>query len=191
MKTQLADRLRESLLSAGLDAKSCDLLQVHWNKELQLKGQDFWIQEGQKEQYIYLMLEGTARIYILHDTNETCVGFLYPGNLFSAFDSLVSGRPTAYYIQTLRSARALAISRAVFYEIMEKEPAIERFWRRLLEQVLVNRMQREVELLTLSPVERLQRLQERSPQVFQWIPLKYIASYLHISAETLSRLRKK
>ena len=50
-------------------------------------------------------------------------------------------------------------------------------------------MEREIDLLTLSPRNRYNRVLERSPQLFQHIPLKYIASYLRMTPETLSRLR--
>ncbi len=48
--------------------------------------------------------------------------------------------------------------------------------------------EREIDLLTQSPQERIERIRKRSPQVFQEIPHKYIASYLRMSPETLSRL---
>jgi CRP-like cAMP-binding protein len=183
--------LEEILVAAGMSQELAVKLLPLWNKILTFKKQSFIIREGQKEQYIYLMLSGTARIYILNDASETCVGFLYKGNLFSAFDSLVSGLGSAYYIQPLSKCEALVISRRDFYHLMEKEPELERFWRILLERVLISRMQREVEMLTLSPKQRYERLFVRSPHVFQLIPLKYIASYLDMSPETLSRLRGK
>ena len=49
-------------------------------------------------------------------------------------------------------------------------------------------MERELDLLTSSPHERIQRVLKRSPQVFQEIPAKYIASYLRMTPETLSRI---
>ncbi len=183
--------LEKSLIKAGMSDKLLLKLMPLWSKTIAFKNQDFILREGQKEQYIYLMLSGTARIYILNDNSEANVGFLYGGNLFSAFDSLVSGQGSSYYIQTLSKCEVLAISRRDFYDLMEKEPELERFWRVLLEKVLLSRMQREVEMLTLSPKQRYERLFERSPHVFQLIPLKYIASYLDMSPETLSRLRGK
>ena len=67
---------------------------------------------------------------------------------------------------------------------------IERAWRKLTEEALLGKIQREVEMLTFTPNERYERLLERSPHVFQKIPLKYLASYLRMSPETLSRIRK-
>ena len=59
----------------------------------------------------------------------------------------------------------------------------------LLEAMVLQQMDREIDLLTVSPVERLNRVLLRSPHLFQEIPLKYIASYLRMTPETLSRIR--
>jgi len=54
----------------------------------------------------------------------------------------------------------------------------------------LQQMERERDLLTSSPMERYLRVKDRSPQLFQEIPNKYIASYLRMTPETLSRLKK-
>jgi len=63
-------------------------------------------------------------------------------------------------------------------------------WQRILEQLIYQQFEREIDLLTASPVERYKRVLARSPQLFQEIPGKYIASYLRMTPETLSRIKK-
>jgi hypothetical protein len=63
-------------------------------------------------------------------------------------------------------------------------------WRILLEELILQQLEREVDLLQNSPAERYKRVYERNPKVFQEIPHKYIASYLRMTPETLSRIRK-
>ena len=60
----------------------------------------------------------------------------------------------------------------------------------LLEELFAQQIEREIDILTHSPVERYKRVLERSPQLFQEIPAKYIASYLRMTPETLSRIQK-
>jgi hypothetical protein len=55
---------------------------------------------------------------------------------------------------------------------------------------VLQQMERERDILTSSPLERYKRVLERSPQLFQEIPNKYIASYLRMTPETLSRIKK-
>ena len=83
----------------------------------------------------------------------------------------------------------MSIHRRDFYSIMEKHRSIEAAWRMLEEEALLGKIERETEMLTFTPEERYRRLLERSPHVFRNIPRKYIASYLRMSPETLSRIR--
>jgi len=61
----------------------------------------------------------------------------------------------------------------------------------MTEQALLGRIEREIDLVTYSPKERLDRLFNRSPHLFQLFPHKYIASYLRMTPETLSRMLRK
>ena len=63
-------------------------------------------------------------------------------------------------------------------------------YNQLLKELMATFYEREVDLLTSSPAERLERVRKRSPQLFQEVPHKYIASYLRMSPETLSRMLK-
>ena len=63
-------------------------------------------------------------------------------------------------------------------------------WTQILENLVIQQMEREIDILTNSPKERYLRVLKRSPQLFQEIPNKHIANYLRMSPETLSRLKK-
>lgn len=60
----------------------------------------------------------------------------------------------------------------------------------MIENLVTQQTDREIDLLITSPIERLKRALATSPNLFQEIPLKYIASYLRMKPETLSRIRK-
>lgn len=90
-------------------------------------------------------------------------------------------------MQALTKLKFAKINRSDFYQNMDKIPKLERCWRMITEEALLGKIEREVEMLTFSPEERYQRLLERSSHVFQLIPKEYIASYLRMTPETLSR----
>ncbi|MFD2999916.1 Crp/Fnr family transcriptional regulator [Pontibacter toksunensis] len=160
-----------------------------WKKRVQLSRYDFLIQQGQVEQGLYFVISGALRIYFPLPDEEICVGFSYPGNLVVSFPSFVDGKPSAYYIQALKKSELLGISKTDFMQLMVQHPNIRRFWYEELEKALVGKIEREVDLLLPEPEQRLQRVMRRSPQLFQHIPKKYIASYLRMTPETLSRLK--
>ncbi|PVY39887.1 Crp/Fnr family transcriptional regulator [Pontibacter virosus] len=160
-----------------------------WKKKVQLNRYDFLIRQGQVEQGLYLVTSGALRIYYPLPDEEICVGFGYPHTLLVSFPSFVDGKPSDYYIQALRKSELLGISKADFIRLMEERPNIKHFWYEQLEKALVGKIEREVDLLLSEPEQRLQRVMQRSPHLFQHIPKKYIASYLRMSPETLSRIK--
>lgn len=65
-----------------------------------------------------------------------------------------------------------------------------KIWHLILGDLIIQQMERERDILTSSPLKRYKRVLKRSPQLFQEIPNKYIASYLRMTPETLSRIKK-
>ena len=156
--------------------------------EQELRRNDFLIQKGQVESNLFFIIHGSLRIYFPHDEEEICVGFAYDNNLICSYPSFILGKPSDYYLQILSTTQVASISRSDFYALFDLYPRLERAWRFLEEEALMGKIEREVEMLTFTPEERYKRLLERSPHIFQIIPRKYIASYLRMTPETLSRI---
>lgn len=159
----------------------------HWQKPKSLKRGDFLTRQGQVENHLYYIQEGTMGIFYDIEENEQVVGFGYADTLICSFPSFIRNHPSDFYIQALSAAELTGIARSDFYRLMGEYPRIEHLWRQMLEEALLGRIEREIDLLTVSPRERIQRLLNRSPHIFQLIPNKYIASYLRMTPETLSR----
>jgi len=170
------------------DEESSALIQ-HWNHERSLKRNDFLIEKEQVESSLFFVIEGSLRIYYPYEEDEICVGFGHTNNLVCSYPSFIRQQPSAYYIQALAPTKTIAIHQQDFYNLFDHHPKIERAWRMLEEEALLGKIERETEMLTFTAEERYSRLLQRSPHIFQHIPRKYIASYLRMSPETLSRLR--
>ncbi|TGE20614.1 Crp/Fnr family transcriptional regulator [Hymenobacter aquaticus] len=160
-----------------------------WKRRVTLRRGDFLIQAGQLEHHLYFVTSGVLRIFFPTPAEEICVGFGYANNMVCSFPSFVANQPSDYCLQALKKCELLALSRTDFTEFVERNAAFARFWRQELERVLVGRIEREIDLLLPEPERRLARLLARSPHIFQLVPKKYIASYLRMTPETLSRLR--
>ena len=160
------------------------------SQEVTLARNDYLIEAGAIEKSIYYVVSGTLRVFMTDEPEEHTIRFAYPATLFMALDSFLSGKPTRYSIQAIKRCQLLAMPKAVFYEILNTEPKYRTLYLTLLEQFVLQQMEREEDLLTTSPAERYQRVLKRSPHLFQEVPNKYIASYLRMTPETLSRLKK-
>ena len=82
------------------------------------------------------------------------------------------------------------VSKSDFISFLKSDIENLELWDTLLQGLIIQQLEREIDILTSSPVERYKRVLKRSPQLFQEIPHKHIASYLRMTPETLSRIKK-
>lgn len=159
------------------------------HKTIQLERNEFLKVKGSIDTNVYFVENGSLRIFILDDYEEQTIRFGYQGNIIVSLDSFLSGKPSDLYIQALKKTTVKVISKSNFLKFIDDKENRD-WWLNTLENLVLQQMEREVDLLTNSPKERFERVLKRSPQLFQEVPHKYIANYLRMSAETLSRLKK-
>lgn len=166
-----------------------DTSSLNWEK-ISLKRGDFLTRAGTVEQYMYFVENGAVRAFIIEEEEELTIRFGYKDSLMTSIDSYFSGQPTEIFIQAIRKADLFRVSKKEFEDFIDKDLTKLQLYRIMLQELIVSFLDRERDLLTKSPSERLKRILARSPQLFQEVPHKYIASYLRMSPETLSRLLK-
>lgn len=147
---------------------------------------------GNTERYFYFVLEGVQAIYVLNKKGEKVVlGFSYTGSPSGVFDSFIQKRPSDSFLEALKPSKMLGISLSNYLSLFELFPEFHKWGHDFFKDVLFGRLSREVELLTLSAEERYIAFMKRCPEELKVIPQKYLASYLNMTPETFSRLRKK
>ena len=167
------------------------VLTKKWQVKKHLKRHEMLSELGARERYLYFVIRGELKICYPADGAEICAGFAYADTFICSFPSFISNQPSDYYIQAISPCELIGIAREDFYQIMEKHRALESCWRIMVERALIGRIERELEVLTLSPTEKFERLLHRSPHIFQLIPQKYLASYLGMTPETFSRAKRQ
>ncbi len=158
-------------------------------KTMTIERNEFLKVNGSIDTNLYFVESGSLRIYFLDDYEEQVIRFGYKDNLVVALDSFLTGKPSCFYIQAIKKTAVKVITKAQVDSFLIDE-SNRVFWNSLLEKLVLQQLEREIDILTNSPSERYRRVLERSPQLFQEIPLKHIANYLRMSPETLSRLKK-
>ncbi|MDY3363560.1 Crp/Fnr family transcriptional regulator [Riemerella anatipestifer] len=158
-------------------------------KTIRLKRNDLLKASGSVDTNLYYITKGSFRIYLLNEDGEQTIRLGYTGNFIVALDSFLSQKPSEFLIQAIKTSEVKVIPKSKIQEFLHKEEN-KKLWIALLENLLLQQMEREKDILISFPKERYLRVLRRSPRLFQEIPNKYIADYLGMSAETLSRLKK-
>lgn len=160
-----------------------------WDKVFTLKRNQYLCVAGSIETHLFYIETGSVKISILDDCEEHIIRFGYQQNFIAALDSFITEKPTQFYIQALKKTEIKSITKAQYIDFIQAEPERSKMWEILQQQLILQQLEREIDILTTSPKERYLRVLKRSPQLFQEIPNKHIASYLRMSPETLSRLK--
>lgn len=159
-----------------------------------LERNQYLISENQVEKYLYFVTEGIQVVGIPIQKadlrHEQIVAFTYAGHFSGSFPSLFAQQPSDYFIRTLNKSRFLRIERAALFALLDRYKEMNTWIRDASIHLLIGSVNREKELLSLSPRERYQLFLKRSPELAKKVPQKYIASYLGITAESYSRMRK-
>ncbi|WP_346862407.1 Crp/Fnr family transcriptional regulator [uncultured Draconibacterium sp.] len=142
--------------------------------------------------YIYFITKGCLRSYY---ADEKGVEHIYQirmdNNWISDLESFFTQKPSKYYIETLENSELLRISSEQLEHLYSEVPALERYFRILFQKAYINALERLNATMWESAEDRYSKILKEHPTMFQRVPLVYIASYLGITPESLSRIRKK
>ncbi len=162
----------------------------HWRKFSLVKNEVI-TRPGEIEHYFYYVHDGVMRGYILNGDTDVSIGFSYHGEFSGAFDSFLGQEPSDFGIESITETVGLKIHFDQLMAMFDKYKNAERFGRVLNARILIGMGRRQLEVRTFSAEERFQRIMDQSPHIFQLVPQKYLASYLGMTPETLSRMRKQ
>lgn len=154
-------------------------------KSIHYKKGQILTREGCVEKNLFFIEDGAVKVYYPSEVSEHIIRLGYKGAIVNALPSFYSQKPSELIIETIRETKLKVLKRSEILHIV----AISQGYQDFLEKLLVQQVNREIDLLQDSPKQRIERVLKRSPQLFQHVPLRYIASYLRMSPETLSRIR--
>ncbi|MCU0369432.1 MAG: cyclic nucleotide-binding domain-containing protein [Cyclobacteriaceae bacterium] len=144
---------------------------------------------GEKEKYLYFVIEGIQRVYYFDEQQrEATIVFTYPPSFGGVIDSCMLQQPSRYFYETLTPSFFLRASAVELLNLIATNSAIETMVRKGITGTLSGIMERLVELQCYSSEERFKKLLQRSPHILQLIPHKYLANYIGIDATNFSKL---
>ncbi len=170
------------------------LLETEMKEYIQLvslKKNDFLLKEGEVCHYYYFVLEGILRNYYIKDGTEITTNFDFPNDIATNFTSLMLQQKSMGYIQGMTACKIYRMKASDFDELKVQNPLMQQIKEILVSGYVILLEERLYSLQFCTAAERYHFMMERYPHYLQQIPLTYIASYLGISLETLSRIRAK
>ncbi len=147
---------------------------------------------GEIENRISFIQKGAVRLMIpREDEKETTFGFSFENEFISAYDSFLTQTPSTYQLETLVQTTVLSITHQDLQEVYSKTKIGNLIGRLSSERLYLNKSKRELSLLNDSAEQRYLNLFTERPNLLKEIPLKYVASYIGVTPQALSRIRKR
>lgn len=175
---------RLSEADASLFAAACT--------EAQYSRGDYFIREEEVCHRIGFLLRGVARVYHIANDKEYTSYFNLPqrNRMVGSFESFLTQRPSRESIHFLQDTELILISRSKLYELYDQSPAIQELGRRMAEYNYVLAMERIYSLQHDTAQARYEKLLDIYADLVNLVPHHYIASYIGVTPESLSRIRK-
>ncbi len=172
------------------------LSETEWNAVVPLiqtrtlKKNDFFVREGEVAKYISFTQEGYLRVYYNHEGTEITRDISPLHTFVTALPSFVSRKPSFEIIQAITDCTLFVIYRDDLEDLYNQHNNWQKVGRRVMEEMFVETQNRIYSFITKSAELRYKDMMDKFPDIFLHVPLQYIASYLGITSQSLSRLRK-
>ncbi|MBD1210755.1 MAG: Crp/Fnr family transcriptional regulator [Ignavibacteria bacterium] len=159
--------------------------------ERNLAKKDYFVRQGETCRHITFIHKGLMRLFYDVEGEEHVRQFHFENSFCSEYQSFLTQKPAQMSLQALEDTTLLIMSHRDMHDLFAQSKEIEQLGRILAEQAFIFVSQRFASMLLESPETRYQRLVQERPKVMQRVPQYMIASYLGITPQALSRIRKR
>lgn len=161
--------------------------------ERSFKKKEILTQAGTIENYISFITSGTVRLFIPKEDpdKEITFGFCFENQFVSAYDSFLMQTPSNHAVQALIDTTMLSISHEDLQEFYQNTTIGNHIGRLTAENLFITKSKRLQSLLDQTAEERYLSIFKERPQLLKEIPLKYVSSYIGVTPQALSRIRKR
>ncbi len=144
---------------------------------------------GQREHFVYFIESGAIRIVFSKDGSDQVIRFGYKDSIITSLPAFFDQSPSLFDMIAIRKSKVKCYYKESLLKFVNFSKERKDAYSLLLQDLVKQQIEREIDLLTTSPQDRYTRVLERSPLLFQEIPAVYIANYLRMTPEHLSRIR--
>jgi CRP-like cAMP-binding protein len=173
-----------------LSADEKKIIEKYFVSIILTKG-DLWIKQGKICDQVAYIASGKLRTFYIDDEgNEVTCFFVTPDNFISSFTSFLTNTPSKENISALEKTEIRVISKKELEKLSISIPKLQIFRRVIAENLFITLEKRISMLQSMTAYERYEILLKENPDILLNVPLQYTASFLGITPQHLSRLRK-
>ena len=188
MYERLAGSIREHIPLTNEELDICKTL----FQPKKMRKKQYLLQEGDICKYTAFVEKGLLRSFTIDNKGgEHILQFALEGWWIADLYSFFTNEPSQYNIEALEDCELLLISKTSWDSLLEKVPALERYFRILLQNNLIATQRRLLGAMSETAEEKYLHLINAYPDCLQRVPQHMIASFLGITRETLSRIRSQ
>ena len=147
--------------------------------------------DGHTERYLYFILSGSGGILLWNKNNFVCIDICYENDFFGNYMSFITAQASPLEVMIFEKSELFRISKSNFDKLSNHTDFGNKICRFASEGLFIHKQQQQIDILTKTAKERYIELQEKQPNIIQRTPQKYISSYLAITPQSLSRIRKE
>ena len=157
-----------------------------------LRKRQYFLQEGDVCKYQAFVVKGLLRSYTIDEKgSEHILQFASEGWWMADLSSYLTNEPSFLNIDALEDVELLLLTKPSWEQAMKEIPALEHYFRIIIQNHLVSTQKRLLQSLAETAEEKYNRFLRTYPECVQRVPQHMVASYLGVSRETLSRIRKQ
>ncbi|MCE7991654.1 MAG: Crp/Fnr family transcriptional regulator [Roseivirga sp.] len=187
-KAPLLDHLKEFIAIDPTEEET--ILECHEAKFYPRKS--LLLQKGIISRHEFYILKGCLRVYMIDMSGTEHTLSLNIENWWCGdLKSFINETPASYYIQALEDTQVLQISLANWNKLLEKVPKMEKRFRLSFQNALIAQNDRIIQNISMTAEERYLQYLEKYPHILQRVAQKHVASYLGMTPEFFSILRRK
>lgn len=144
---------------------------------------------GESERFGYFILEGSGGVFLWKENNYVCLDLMFEDVFFADYMSLITRQPSPLETMALEKSEMLRISRTNI-DLLKNTPMGQVIFLISAEWSFVEKQQQQIDLLLKTAEQRYLDLLKKHPDLVRRTPQKHLASYLGITAQSLSRIRR-
>lgn len=148
------------------------------------------MQQGKRVQKLYFLNSGIVRLFRVHEGRDYTLGLISTRDFVSTLLYLQHPVPSSCALETLTETEALEWDLAAIQAIKQQVPRAYELELTLMDRLLTWLQDAQIDAMYLTAEERYHKMVRQQPELLQKIPLKYIAAWLNIHQDSLSRIRK-